>query len=122
MANELTVSLNIAFDKNATKATKIQSGKKFTVSGNKFASIIQGIGTAAEQINKGDVAAANLGFCYFFNMDAANTIHIRPGAAGADFLDIKAQEFIWVRITPSVDLYAIADNAEALLEGLIFNN
>lgn len=116
MANELTVSVSLAFSSSGREAKKSYGGLQFDVSGNAYVHHIQNIGTSEEALDVGDLGTAGYMICK--NLDATNFVEIRPGTGTADLIKLKAGEVACFRLALNGP-YAIADTAACDLEYLI---
>lgn len=66
-------------------------------------------------------SVANCGWSFFFNSDVSNFVTIRNGSGGADFLQLKPQEFFFGPLLPACVPYILADTANCLVEWLILS-
>lgn len=108
MANELTVSSSIRFQKGNAPAVRFeQTPTDLNVSGTQCVVHIQSIGTSEEALDIGDLGT--LGWAYFHNLDATNFVSIRSGTGAANFLKLLPGERAGpMRLAASAP-YAIAD-------------
>lgn len=118
MANEITLSLSIAYSKgNVEEISRALAALGITVSGSGFVHNVQAIGTSEEAINLAGLTIAG-GMAFVKNLDDTNFIELRSATgAGNDILKLKAGEASIFRWGSDISApYAIADTAEASLE------
>lgn len=111
MANELSVSAQLAFSKNSAS---LQLGKSGTldVTGDHFESKVLAIGTTDESIAKGDMST--VGFVMIRNLDDTN--FVLAGDDGTNYpVKILAGEFCLFRLNGST-LHLKADTASCDVE------
>lgn len=120
-ANEITTTGSISFAKgNVAAVSRALANLSVTVSGSKYVSGVQNIGTSEEAISLGDLGTP--GWAWFKNLDGTNYIEIRPNTGVADLIKLKPGEFALFRITSDAVPYAIANTAACNLEKIIFED
>ncbi len=119
MANELTLGASISFTKSGVTEALAKSGVQFTVSGSKYTSVVQSIGTTEEALDLGDVGTA--GYSLIVNLDATNFVKIRGATAAVDCIKLKAGEFCLFRHAGAAP-FAIADTAACLIRHLLIED
>lgn len=118
MANEITVSANLAFSKNGTRVSFGKTGLQFDVSGDDYLHQTQVIGTSEEALALGDVTP---GMILIFNTDTTNYVSVRSGTGAANLIKIPAGEFCLFRLEASAP-YLIANTASVRIEYLLIEN
>lgn len=117
MADELTLTATVAFAKGTIRQTKSISELLIDVTGDKYVSGVQEIGTEAEELTLGGITSP--GYCVLKNLDGTNYVTIRDGAEGDDLVKLLAGDVAIFRLG-SATPYALADTAAVDLEYLIF--
>lgn len=108
MANELTLSASLRFEKNSQVAQFYRGSRQFTVSGDEMIDMIVPVGTSEEAMPLGEIGT--LGYCLVHNMDATNYVQIRTGTSGTAMIRLNAGEFALFRFGSGVTApYWIAD-------------
>ncbi len=74
MADELSYKPYLTYTKNGVKYSVTEAASTFTVAGDHSIHATQEIGTAAENIGKGEITT--IGWAVFHNMDDTNFIEI----------------------------------------------
>lgn len=113
MADEVTGIATMQFAKGNVSALKRTLSFSVDVSGDKYVSNVQEIGTSEEALEVGDVATA--GWMWGRNLDSTNFIKLRMGSGAADLVKVKAGEPFLFRLAGNTP-YAIADTAACDLE------
>lgn len=116
MANEISFTHTLSFAKGNVASIGRTRTATPTVSGAKYISNVQNIGTTAEAIDIGDIGTP--GWAWFRNLDATNFVTIRIGASGADLAKLLPGESASFRLAAS-NPYAIADSGACNVEYLI---
>lgn len=116
MANELTVSANLAFAKNNASVAFGGTGILKTVAGDRYIRTIQSIGITEEAIGKGELGT--LGYGCFRNLDVTNFITIRAATALATGIKLEPGDFAVFRLGGNAP-FAIADTGACLMEYLM---
>lgn len=120
MANELTLTSTFSFTKNSSTFALSASGLQVDVSGTNAIHNRQIIGTSAEALVLGDVAAG--GYFIGINRDGTNFIEIRHATGGTDLVKMLAGEVAMFRISGDATApAAIADTANCELEYIILD-
>lgn len=116
MAQEITLSVNIAQTKNGVTFSKDFTGQ-FDVTGNTPISNVQNIGTSDETLALGDIST--IGYIALRNLDNTNFIDIGY-TSGTYFARLKRGEFMVMRGGPGLTaIHAKADTAVCNLEYLL---
>ena len=121
MANEITVSFNAQVVNGLMRKT-IQLGQmQIDQAAVGRAGHTQEIGTSSEVVDLGDVSTN--GMLYLRNLDETNFITFgTDDVLGIIFAELKPGEFAWLRLAPTVVLYAQADTAACLLDVSLFED
>ena len=119
MANEITVTASLAYAKNSYSITLAKTGSQFNVSGTKYHSGVQTIGTSEEALSKGDIGT--IGFCILINRDATNYVSIRRATGEGNMIKLKPGEPALFRMEATAP-YAIANTAACELEVLMIED
>lgn len=109
MADELTLRVDLTFEKDDDVLELLLGRIKRDVTGKKPLKHRQTIGTSEEAVVVGDVGAG--GFFVGINKDATNYIELRPGSGLADLVRLKPGDPCLFRLTDDATLYAIANTA-----------
>lgn len=120
MANELSMSVSVTYNKNGITDQRTMQ-KTADVSGSAMCGGVQTIGTTEEEIAIGDIGTK--GFARFLNIDATNYIEIGSYVAGTFYPLVKMEptDPAWFRLA-GVTLYARANTAAAKLEYMIYED
>ena len=84
MADELTVSASISYEKNNHQLSFTPDQQLITVSNNRHASGVQALTTTHEPLVLNEVTAGNQGWAWFRNIGTALDSHIKVGVNNAD--------------------------------------
>lgn len=117
MADELTLRVNLDFEKDGTVHSLRLGPTDYDVTGTTPLRNRQTIGTSEEAVVVGDAGAG--GFFMGINRDDTNFIELRAGSGLADLIKIGPGEPCLFRLASGVTLYAIADTAACELEYVI---
>ena len=119
MANEITISNSVDYDKNDEQDQFSSGNQTVDVAGDHYKKGIQTIGfAAAEAIEKGDVVT--VGWCRFKNLDATNFVLIGYDDTGfKHLLKLLPGEAQVVRLSQSTP-QAQADTGAVLLAYTIY--
>lgn len=115
MANEITTSVSLKFEKSSRIADLKFGGVTVDVSGTKYVQNVQSVGVSEEMLDIGDIGTPGLVIAK--NHDATGVISLRPSSGANDCIDIKAGEVALFRLATATP-YVIADS-ESLLEYLV---
>lgn len=117
MANELQITTGYTYSKNGVGSyQRSQSGNNVSVNGNNFVDGVLSVTTSDTTIPLGPVSGA-LGWAWFKNLDAVNTINIKVAAAGTIILSLLPGEACCFRFGSGVTApVAIAVGATSLME------
>lgn len=121
MANELTVSTVVAYEKGNVTIQSLTTRKQITVTGNVLVEGVQSIGTSEETLALGEVATPLAGYAWFYNTDATNYVEI-GNATGAYQIKLKAGEPAVLRLDGWAGIYAKANTAAVLLQYRLFSD
>lgn len=114
MANELTISASLKFEKNGALVDGAFGGIQVTVSGDNAMKNVQNVGTSEEALLLGDVVAG--GYWLFKNLDATNYVEIRQGTGIADLVRLNAGDIALFRFASDATApFVIANTAACLL-------
>ena len=84
MADELTVSASISYEKNNHQLSFTPDQQLVTVAGVEHAAGVQILSTTHTALELNDVAAADQGWAWFRNIGTALDSHIKVGVNNAD--------------------------------------
>lgn len=112
MANELTVSVAMRFEKSSVIADIAYGSLQFTVSGSRYIEHVQNVGTSEEALRLPE-SGATLGWCLLFNMDATNYVEVYTATSGTAFAKLKAGEPAVFRFGSGVTAPFIKANSSA---------
>lgn len=115
MADELTVSGNVAFTKNNSSISFGKTGLTLDVSGSKYNLARHAVGTSEEALLKGEVGT--IGMIAIYNHDATNYVEYRPATTVAG-LKIGPGEFQIFRANTASPML-VANTAECAVEYLV---
>lgn len=101
MASEITLRASLSFAKSGRSAAADTGELTATMSGTKFLSTIQTVGTVAEALLLGEVPAANAHY-HIENLDAANPVDLLPASGGTATTRIGAGRGACGQFGPSV--------------------
>ena len=123
MADELTITATMQFDKGDSDYTVPTNGSPFsvTITGTNFLIHRQIVGTSEEALVLGDVdISANGAWLIMVNRDATNYVEIRPGTGVADMVEIPAGEVAMFKIPSSATApFVIANTASCEVEYML---
>lgn len=113
MANEIEISMRLAFSKSSRAANTDDMGLlglTFTMTGTDYVKGTQTIGTTAELLGKGEITTP--GFLVVKNMDATNYVEFEKAtfSTTAGTVKLKAGEVACFRVA-STTIYACANTA-----------
>jgi hypothetical protein len=81
MADELTLSARVRYEKSDAALSRDLTERSFSVSGTPFLDQVQTVGTSEETVDLGDVTAG--GVCIVENLDTSNYVELTPSSAGS---------------------------------------
>jgi hypothetical protein len=125
VANQISITFTGTATYGDNFREQIQPGTTtITLSGQGFASGIQAIGTSAEDLDIGDIGAANVGKVYLRNLDTTNfvTYGLNDSATLKAIGKLKPGEWAWFRIKPSAALMLQADTAACNVQYKLFRD
>ena len=117
MANEITVSASLSFDKTITDSFSCQ-GLTFTMTGTEYMKNVQSIGTSEEALLVGDCTP---GFILMKNLDATNFVSFRSATGATNTVKLKAGEIALFRSSGAAP-YMIADTAAVRVQYLLIED
>jgi hypothetical protein len=122
MANEVTVSVSLAFSKSGKTIEFSKKGKQLDVSGDDYLRRTQVIGTSEEALDIGDIATP--GYFIGWNNDTTNYVSIRSGTGAANCVELKpGGEPVCFRFARGATApFAIANTANCTIEYLIIED
>jgi hypothetical protein len=123
MANELTVTASIGFNKSGVTQGTVGAAwtnAQFNVAGTTYIESSILVPTSATVVPLG--AVTNPHWAFFQNMDPTNYLQLQNGVSGAVFLRLKPGEFAIVPLDTGCVPYAIASTASCLMNYLIVSN
>lgn len=109
MANELTISYSVKFEKDDLKITRSKSGLRIDVAGDQHADHVQEIGTSEEALTLNE--AGKGGYMLLENLDDTNFVEIRPNTGVADLIKLLPGDIALFRTPADAVPYGIADTA-----------
>ena len=113
MANELSISASLTFNKGGASLNRSDS-MSVTVTGDAYTSNVHAVGLTEEILLQG-TELGTLGYVFIKNLDATN--FVRVGITGQYSIKLKAKEFALFRA--AADIYAIADTAICNIETIL---
>lgn len=124
MANELKfITPNVQYAKNGVKVDWAPGTLQVSQTNAKAVHNVQNIGTSAEAIVFGDIAAANYGYAILRNLDQTNFVVVSlANDATSPFTRLNAGEHVVLRLTKSATYYAKADTGAVNLEVIAFED
>jgi hypothetical protein len=125
MANQLTVTFNATGTFGTNFSETIRPGlTTIALNAQGFAGNIQTIGTTAEDLDYGDVSAANVGMIYIRNLDSTNFVDygLNDSASLKAIGRLGPGEWNWLRLKPSAQLMLQADTAACAVQYKLFRN
>ena len=121
MANEITLTINLAYAKSGTSTSMSVADLKIDVTGQRFVHNRQSIGTTATALDLGDIATG--GWFIGINRDATNFMEIRSGATATDIIRLNAGEPCCFRISADATApSAIASTSAVDFEYILIAN
>lgn len=120
MANELTINASIAYDDGTSVDGLDIVDFKVTLTSQKFAHIIQSVGTSEEAMILGEVTS--LGFCIFKNLDPTNYVEVRTGTGGTKIVLVSAGSVAMFAFGSGITApFLIANTATCRVEYLLIS-
>lgn len=118
MANEVKVTFQLNSSHGNYKQAITPGTMTFSLTTQGGAEGVQSIGTSEENLSYGDVAAADVGYLYMRNLDATNyvTWGMSDGGTMKAVGKMKAGEFVFLRVVPSVNVRLLANTAACKVE------
>ena len=110
MANELTVSASIQYDKDNHQLSFTPDTQRVTVAGEQHSAGVQALTTTHEALVLNEVGASAQGWAWFRNIGTSTATHIKVGVQNADssfteVFNLKGGEFAIMRLGDTA-LYA----------------
>ena len=120
MANELTISANVAYEKNNHELAFSPPTITVDVSGEQHSAGVQALTTTHEALVLNEVAAGSQGWAWFRNIGTDATTHIKVGVNNADssfteVFNLKGGEFAVMRLGGTA-LYAESSTGTLYLQ------
>lgn len=84
MANELTVSTSINYEKNNHQLSFLPDTQSITVAGEQHSAGVQALTTTHEALVLNEVGASSQGWAWFRNIGTDTATHIKVGVQNAD--------------------------------------
>lgn len=110
MANEITVSVSLTASKDSATIS-VSANKTFDMTNEDMTQATQNIGTSAEALSLGDIAAP-AAYIYVRNMDPTNFVVLSLASDGTSpFAKIRPGHFALFPPPQSGTIYALADTA-----------
>ena len=121
MANEFNISLNLSCNNGYTN--NYQKSGQYSQTAQGLVGGAQTIATTPGTLLT-TTSLATLGYGYFQNLDATNSVDIGKDNAGAldGFVRLKPGEFSYFRLMPGVTLRAQANVAACKLYWVVYND
>lgn len=117
MANEITASGSLSFNKSGRSASLSKVGLQIDMTGLDYVKLTQNVGFAAEEaMQLGDITT--LGWCMLVNRSSTYEIKVRPATGVADLISLLPGEFAMFRMkatAPFVQAVTGAAELEILL-------
>ena len=117
MANEISISASLAFDKTITDSFSCQ-GLTFTMSGTEYIKNVQSIGTSEEALIVGDVTP---GFILMKNLDPTNFVSFRSATGATNTVKLKPGEIALFRSSGAAP-FMIADTGACRVQYLLIED
>jgi hypothetical protein len=119
MANELSISTSLRYDKANSSISQRSLSGSFTVSGVPFLTTAVSVATSEETLEKGEQTLT--GYALFYNTDATNYIEIGD-TTGTYQLKLKAGEFALLRLNSWANIFAKANTGAVILEYVLISD
>ena len=116
MADELQVGLGLDFKKGSKKLKISEGGVKVDVTGGDYYAGTQVIGTTAEAVKTGNIAATGVGYALVKNLDTSINVTLRNGSGGTVTVLIPPGEIALFRMAEAGTLYAAAASSTVEIE------
>uniref|UniRef100_A0A6M3IZP3 Uncharacterized protein n=1 Tax=viral metagenome TaxID=1070528 RepID=A0A6M3IZP3_9ZZZZ len=117
MADEITITVRMAFSKSGAKASRTEN-INVDVTGDAFTHEVQSVGTSEEELAQG-ADLGTPGYIFLKNLDPTNYIEI--GLTGSYTIKLKAGEVTLFRLA-GASVYAKANTAACLCEYIILED
>lgn len=121
MANEITYTAALKFVKDNITLDRAVRNANVTVTGDAYDARVLSISTSGTSITPTS-AIGTVGLAFFRNLDDTNYVTIGDFDGGATYgalVKLKPGEFAMFRLATDVNLRAVADTANVLLEVII---
>lgn len=116
MANELRVTMSIAFDKGGSSIHRSFSDS-IDVDGNSFQHSVQTVATSEETLAiHSDIGT--VGYVFIQNMDSSNFIQLGPATGRTDFKLLAGEGMIF-RLNSGTTIYMKADTSSVDVEYIV---
>ena len=120
MANELNITLSLAYTKNGLNEAVKRSNLFRDLAGDGFSKNVQAVATTWESLDLGDIAADSVRYAYFQNLDETNNIQLALDNAGAQiFATLQPGDVALIPVETGT-LFAQANGAESNLFHALF--
>ena len=113
MANELTLTATLKFDKSTKSVDVGKTGLQLDVAGGDHITKTQSVGTSQEAIVIGEITTP--GYIFVRNLDSTNYVEIRDGSSGADVVKVRAGGIALFELATATP-FAIANTASCEIE------
>ncbi len=115
MANEITASGSLSFNKSGRSASISKVGLQIDMSGLDYVKFTQNVGTAEEALELGDITT--LGYCMMVNRSSTYEIRVRSATGVAALVSILPGEFAIFRFASTASApFVMAVTSPAELE------
>ena len=116
MANELTVSASLSFEKNGISAEFKELARSFDVAGDQYIRNIQSVSIAEVTLDKGGITT--IGWIAIKNLDATNYLELTGATSGDVLAKLPAGGFAVFPVA-SANIFAAANTAACLVDYLM---
>ncbi|MEM6362815.1 MAG: hypothetical protein AAF745_00200 [Planctomycetota bacterium] len=115
MANELTVSSTLKYQKGSRSVSAGKSGIQLDVAGTDHIRASQIVGTSEEALDIGGITTP--GYCFVRNLDSANFVRIRPATGVSDLIEVPPGGIALFKFAGNITApFVIADTGEVEIE------
>ena len=120
MANEITISVSLAFSKGGVGSSLSESALQFDVSGTDYFQGTQQVPiTTSAALNKGTITAC--GYCLMKNTDSTNFVQVEGTDGDTATLKLKAGEVALFRFNSNTP-HVVADTAICMIDYLLIED
>lgn len=110
--NELTLAINMVFQKGGAQDSINSTSVSINVAGSKYIKAVKTIGTIATQVDLSSLTTP--GYCVIHNLDSTNFVRFSPDGTN-HFAKVKAGEWGTFRLAGST-LWGLANTAPCNVE------